>query len=255
MELTEGDIERALRDLGLGLGDCVEVHSSLSTFGHVQGGAPTVVNALMNTVGEEGAIVMSAYPLSPPLPVTEEERARGVCWKLRILSEDSDEKTAMGAIADEFRKRPGVICGSGIHRVCAWGRDASVYAAKGYQHLLDVDGWALLLGVGFDRCSSMHLGERVPIPREIEERFKIPENVRRDYPDDICIGYEDPHAEPGGDEWEWGKVLREADSRGLVTRGHIGLAECMLFKVKPLVVIYEHYRRTEPFWLFGLDRP
>jgi aminoglycoside N3'-acetyltransferase len=53
----------------------------------------------------------------------------------------------MGAIADEFRRRPGTVLGRGVHRVCAWGRDAQRHA-EGYQHLLEADGSVLLLGVG-----------------------------------------------------------------------------------------------------------
>jgi len=42
----------------------------------VDGGASTVVKALMEVVGEEGAIVMSAYRVTLPLPLTEEEKAK-----------------------------------------------------------------------------------------------------------------------------------------------------------------------------------
>jgi hypothetical protein len=36
------------------------------------------------------------------------------------------------------------VYGTGIHRVCAWGRDAQQHS-KGYEYLLDIDGWVLLL--------------------------------------------------------------------------------------------------------------
>jgi len=32
--------------------------------------------------------------------------------------------------------------------------------SKGYQYLLDIDGWVLLLGVGVDRCASLHLPKK-----------------------------------------------------------------------------------------------
>ena len=107
--LTQKDIEAGLRELGLRRGDAVEVHSSLSSFGWVEGGATTVIEALMSVVGKEGALVMSAYPVSPPIPLTEEEEARGITWKVRLLDLNSDEKTGLGAVADAFRKRPDVI--------------------------------------------------------------------------------------------------------------------------------------------------
>jgi aminoglycoside N3'-acetyltransferase len=51
---TRPDIENGLRELGLRRGDVVEVHSSLSSFGWVEGGAATAVDALMAVVGIYG---------------------------------------------------------------------------------------------------------------------------------------------------------------------------------------------------------
>ena len=98
-----------------------------------------MVDALMNVVGEEGALVMSAYPVSKPLPLTEEERARGILAKVRMYGEDYDGPTGMGAIADEFGRRPGTFLGTGVHRVCAWGHNAELHS-QGYQYLLEIDG-------------------------------------------------------------------------------------------------------------------
>ena len=104
--LTRDDIAEGLRRLGLGAGMIVEVHSSLSSLGWVEGGAETVVDALMGGVGERGALVMTAQPISKPLPLTEEERRRGILAKARRYGENYDGPTGMGAIADAFRRRP-----------------------------------------------------------------------------------------------------------------------------------------------------
>jgi aminoglycoside 3-N-acetyltransferase len=247
--LTQKDIEGELRHLGLGQGDAVEVHSALSSIGWVEGGASAVIDALMNVVGEEGALVISAYPVSPALPLTDEERARGIGWKVRILREDADERTGMGAVADAFRVRPDVVCGTGMHRVCAWGQDVYLHA-QGYQHLLDVDGWVLLIGVDIWRCSSMHLAERVPIPAEIAAHFSIPDEIRRDYPEDEWgIGYGSTPGDP------WLAVWAEAERRGLICKGRVGRAECALFKARAVVTLYEDLRRCDPYGIFGLARP
>lgn len=247
--ITQEDIEVGLRELGLQRGDAVEVHSSLSSFGWVEGGATTVIEALMSVVGKEGALVMSAYPVSPPVPLTEEEEARGITWKVRILDPDSDEKTGLGAVADTFRKRPDVICSTSFFRGCAWGHDAHLHC-QNYKHLLDIDGWALLLGVDIGRCSSMHLAESVPIPKEITRYFNVPDDILRDYPQDRwSIGYGSTPGNP------WLKVWEEALRRGLVRIRTIGQSECKLFKAKTIVAIYEEMRRTDPFGMFGLKTP
>lgn len=254
VSLTQQDIEDGLRQLGLDQGDVVEVHSSLSSFGHVIGGAATVIDALMNVVGPEGTLVMSAYPVSPAIPLTEEEKARGLAWKVHILDSSADEPTGMGVIADTFRQRPDAICGPSLHRVCAWGRDAQQHS-QGYAQLLDAsdpvrDGWALLIGVGIDRCSSMHQAEaRVGLPAEIAKIFQVPEDIEKDYPAELWgIGYGSTPDDA------WAKVWAEADRRGLIKRQRIGRAECALFKARAVVGIYEEWLRTDPFGLFGVEK-
>ena len=251
MELTQSDIEKGLRALGLRSGQAVEVHSSLRSFGRVEGGADTVANALLAVVGPKGAVLMSNYPLSRPLPLNDEERAAGIGWKLRLLAEDSNEKTATGAVSDAFRRRAGVLCGSGIHRVCAWGRDAERHA-QGYQHLRAVDGHALLLGVGIDRCSSMHLAEEVPLTatarEKIQRRWPTPsprgfQTRKAQYPPDIIVG----PAEPKNAGNPWKNARDEAERKGLIKKGTIGHSTCQFFKLNSLLPLLEEIRRQGPF--------
>ncbi len=81
--LTQKDIEDDLKRIGLERGAAVETHSSLRSLGFVEGGAPAVIRALTNVVGEEGAIVMSAYRVTPLLPLTEKEKRKGIIAKVR----------------------------------------------------------------------------------------------------------------------------------------------------------------------------
>lgn len=252
--LTQKDIVDDLKRLGLERDAAVEVHSSLRSMGFVENGAQTVINALMEVVGEEGAIVMSAYLVTPLIPLTEEEKRKGITAKVRKLDEHAHCKTGMGVIVDTFCKLPDTYLGKGINRVCAWGRDAKLHS-QGYEYLLSIDGWVLLIGVDIHRCSCMHTAEdKVEWPKEILEHFELPEEIQQQYPkSDWYVEYQDPHKPLPEDAW--GKVQMEAERRGLIRRGHIGKAECMLFKAKPVVDIYEEFLRTEPFELFGIEKP
>ena len=251
--LTQKDIIDDLKRLGLDRGAAVEVHSSLSSMGGIEGGAPTVINALMEVVGEEGAIVMSAYPVTLPLPLTDEEKKKGILAKVRLLDENADCKTGMGIIADTFRKLPGTILGKHGHRVCAWGHNAELHS-RGYEYLLSVDGWVLLIGVDINRCSCMHTAEdKVGLPEELMAYFELPEEIQRQYPKtDWYVQYNDPHKPLPVNAW--GKVQVEAERRGLIRKGTIGKAECMLFKGRSVVDIYEDYLRKDPFELFGVEK-
>jgi aminoglycoside N3'-acetyltransferase len=245
--VTQDDIERGLADLGLRRSDAVEVHTSLSAFGWVEGGAAAVVDALMSVVGQTGTIIMSAYPVSPAIPLTEEEQARGITWKVRVLPADSTEKTGLGAVVAEFVKRPGAICGTGLHRNCAWGCDAEQHC-QSYGRLQEINGWTLLMGVGIHRCSSMHWAERMPVPDEIEAHWRVPPEILADYdPAFWDVGY------GGTPDDAWGKVYALADERGLIQRRRIGAAECSLFRTRAVVSLYESWRRDDPYGLFGVS--
>ncbi len=251
--LTQEEIVDDLKKLGLERNVAVEVHSSLSSIGFVEGGASTVINALMDVVGEDGAIVMSAYLVTPLIPLTEEEKRKGITAKVRKFDETANCKSGMGVIVDTFCKLPNTYLGKGINRVCAWGHNATLHS-QGYEYLLSIDGWVLLIGVDIHRCSCMHAAEdKVELPKEIDEHFQLPEEIQRQYPrSDWYVEYQDPHKPVLEDAW--GKVQMEAERRGLIKRGYIGQAECMLFKAKPVVDIYEEFLRTDPFELFGIEK-
>lgn len=245
--VTRDDIERGLADLGLRRGDAVEVHSSLSAFGRVEGGPAALVDALMAVVGDAGTLVMSAYPVSPAIPLTEEEQARGITWKVRVLPPNSTEKTGLGAVVAEFVSRPGTVLGTGLHRNCAWGHEADRHC-QSYERLLEVDGWTLLIGVGIHRCSSMHWAERVPIPDEIEAHWRVPPDILADYDPALWdVGY------GGTPDDAWGKVYARAEHHGLVQHRRIGLAECSLFRTRSVVSLYESWRHDDPYGLYGLS--
>lgn len=250
MTITQNDIEQGLRRLGLKSQDIVEVHSSLSAFGWIDGGADAVVDALMNVVGDQGTIVMPAYRVGPVVPLAPEEKARGITWKVKILPEDSLDMKSMGAVVAAFHRRPGVLLGKGIHRTCAWGNGAAQHL-EGFRRLVELHGCTLLLGVGIDRCSSMHLAEDVKLPENIRAYFAIPDDVRRDYdPNEWSIGYGDSDDSPLDDAW--GKVYAEADQRGWIQHERIGNAPCHLLKTKPLIELFAEWRRIDPYGLFGV---
>lgn len=247
--ITQPEIAAGLRALGLHSRMAVEVHSALSSLGWVEGGAEAVIAALMEVVGLDGALLMSAYPVTPALALTGDETARGMTWKVRIL-EDPHERSGLGLIVDTFRKRPDACLGKGLHRVCAWGRDAALHAESQYRHLVEIDGWTLLVGVGVDRVSSLHIAEEDPgLPEAVRRMVTPPEDLLRDYPPDRwSIGY------GGTPDDAWAKVWEEADRRGLIQKGKIGMADCALFKACALLQIYQEGLRNDPFGLFGLAR-
>jgi aminoglycoside 3-N-acetyltransferase len=51
------ELVNGVKELGLEKGDVVLVHSSFKSFGGVEGGPQTVIDALLEVLGEEGTLV------------------------------------------------------------------------------------------------------------------------------------------------------------------------------------------------------
>ncbi len=54
--VTKNELVQCFQSTGIHRGSVLEVHSSLSSFGQVEGGADTVIDALITSVGDEGSI-------------------------------------------------------------------------------------------------------------------------------------------------------------------------------------------------------
>jgi aminoglycoside N3'-acetyltransferase len=243
--VSYGDILHGLGQAGIARGMLAEVHSSLSSFGHVEGGADTVIRALTDAVGPDGGIVMPAFRISPPIPMDALDLAQGITCKLKILPEDHMEPSGMGVIADTFSKRPDVLTGKGMFRVSAWGKDKELNS-RGFQNVIDSGGMAVLLGVDIYRLSSMHYMEG-DLPEEIRAIFKPKEEVRKRYPEDqwfVETGLPPVKA--------WYKIQEEAYRRGYIRDTYIGPCKCMSFVVKEVVDLYKSALQTDPLKLYGL---
>lgn len=76
--VSKQELKDALIKLGVEKGMTLEVHSSLSSFGELEGGAETVIDTLKEIVTYEGIIFMPALRLSKELPLTEEDKKLGL---------------------------------------------------------------------------------------------------------------------------------------------------------------------------------
>ncbi|MDF0529039.1 AAC(3) family N-acetyltransferase [Tsukamurella sp. 8F] len=170
---TAPAIAADLRAAGVTHGDSVLVHSSLSSLGTVDGGADTVVDALLTAVGPEGTVVVPAYSgtVTDPCP----DRAAGDTTPDVLAARDAVPlfdadvtATEMGAVPRAVLARPGRRRSPHPQAsVAAIGRHADVIcegqplafalgAASPFARLVELDAKILLLGVGHNRSSMLH---------------------------------------------------------------------------------------------------
>jgi aminoglycoside 3-N-acetyltransferase len=162
-QVTREQIADALRELGLAPGDSVFVHSSLSRFGPVEGGAEAVCLAIIDAVGPEGTVLMPAFAfdyVKAENPVLDLER----------------DPSCVGLIPETFRTRFATHRSRHItHSVAAAGARAEWFTSghtrdafcreSPFGRLLEAGGYVLLLGVDYNVCTFMHAIElALPVP-------------------------------------------------------------------------------------------
>lgn len=236
-----------LNKLGLREGMEIEAHSSLSSFGYVEGGAETVIEALMACVTKRGSIFMPSLCFGPELELTEEDKKMGITTKIKILPEDAP-RTAMGIISDTFRQRDDVVTGRGVIRTSGWGAHAEEAAKRGLDYVIHNGGKALLLGVDIYKLTAMHYMEDI-MPKEISDIFAPTEEACGKYPaDEWLVECGEPPVKP------WYTIQNMAYQKGIIKEGYIGKCKYMFFDIWDVVSLYRKELETNPFKLYGLER-
>ena len=153
--VTKALLKQKFSELGIHTGMHLIVHSSLKSFGHVQGGADTVIDALMELLTPEGTLMMPSFNHNA---VYNE----GGIW------DAAHTPTTNGIIPDTFWRRQGVYRSiNPTHAFAAWGKNAHRYtndhqktSALGPDsplgRLMADGGYCLLLGVGYNRNTFHH---------------------------------------------------------------------------------------------------
>ena len=244
--ITYKNLVDAFREIGIKNGTILEVHSSLSSFGYVEGGAETVISALKDVVGTEGSIFMPALRLSPELPLTDEDKNLGITVKIKILPEER-ERSAMGIIADTFRMQPDTLTGDGIFQISGWGKYANEAAKSGLDFAIHHGGMALLLGVDIYKLTAMHYVEDA-IPDEINKLFANDKGIDKIYPEDEWfVETKHPSVKP------WYTIQTMAYEKGLIKEGYIGRCKYMYFNIWDVVNLYKHELENNPYKLYGIE--
>ena len=229
VEPSRAEVADQLRALGVEEGGVLLVHTSFRATRPVEGGPRGLNEALHDALGPEGTLVMPSWsgendelfdPLSTPVP------------------------PSLGVVADTFWRLPGVLRSNHCQAFAAAGPEAARITSDplplpphipespvGRVH--DLDGQVLLLGVGHDADTTLHLAELIAgVPYRVPTYCTVLQNgrpVRVDYEenDHCCERF------ALADEW-----LR---ARDLQSEGRVGHAHARLARSRDIVgVALEH---------------
>ena len=241
--VSTSELTRELLALGVRPGGVLVVHASFSRVGPVEDGPRGLIAALRAALGPEGTLVMPSMTDDDDEPF---DAARSPCH-------------GMGVVADTFRTLPGVLRSDSPHAFAAAGPEAfrittphppdiphGIDSPVGRVH--ELEGQVLLLGVGHDANTTVHLAESLA-----GVRYRLPYHatilrdgrpVRIDYreTDHCCERF------ALLDDW--------LEAEGLQRRGKIGSAEARLARSRDVVrVAVERLREEETVFLHspGVD--
>lgn len=241
--IPQYELATQLLRLGVKPGGVLLVHTSFSRVAPVEGGPHGLIAALRHVVGPGGTLVMPSMADDDDHPF---DPGRTACL-------------GMGVAADSFWRLSGVLRSNSPHAFAAVGPKAADITAEhplSVPHGLnspvgrvyELDGQILLLGVGHDADTTIHLAETMAAVRYRRSKYAIVlsggQPTRHDYDeiDHCCQNF------TLMDQW------LEAAQRQ--RRGIVGQAEARLIRSRDVVeVALDHLRENETAFLHppGVD--
>ncbi|MEO1594902.1 MAG: AAC(3) family N-acetyltransferase [Pseudomonadota bacterium] len=248
---TQASLAHDLAAIGLQPGMTVMVHSSLGNIGWTVGGPVTVIRALLEVLGPAGTLVMPAETPQISDPREWDDHRVRDDWHDTIRAhlpvfDPVTTPTTMGAIPEAFRTYPGTTRSNHpLVSVCANGRlsaditkEHALAFCEGpgtpFEKLYDVDAYTLLLGVGFNRCTSLHYAESLTENRRTTTH-RYPMNV-----DGERVWIENPDL-ANDDGVHFPIVGEQFAAAASLHLGKVGEADAMLFPTRQLVDFAKSY--------------
>ncbi|MEU7971756.1 AAC(3) family N-acetyltransferase [Micromonospora sp. NPDC049089] len=238
-----------LRALGVNPGTCLLVHCGLRRVGPLEQGPATLAGALRDVLGPAGTLLVpthtdgnSTTSRAHLAAVAGMDRAQRERYEAALPGWDrrTTPSQRMGALAEYIRRAPGAVRSDHPQtsfaalgpqaRQLTDGHDLTCHLGERSPmgELYATDGQILLLGLGYEACSALHLAEyRLPVPPPERDyhcfRLVGGRRVRLDF---RALDLDDR---------DFPAVGAALDGTPLVRHGRIGRADARLLSVRAAV--------------------
>ena len=258
--VNKDDIKRACLELGIKSDDTVIIHSSLKSFGYVEGGAEAVIDAFKETLSD-GTLCFPA--------LNQKNFARAyIDWNIKTTPSD------VGFLSETFRLLPDTLRSDqethsvtawgvnakyitdshrvpGTERLCLWGNYAFSRTSP-WQRIYELGGKVIFLGVQMRFNTIKHLVECIIVDDILSS---IPdEDIKKEASSEVANCFPGPNdikrpidenGKPGG-FWFWydGVKMEELfDEMGLIKTVRCGDSKIMCVDIPTFVKEWYHQLR------------
>lgn len=233
-ELSKAEVTNQLWALGVKKGGVLLVHTSFRATRPIEKGPLGLIEALLDAIGPEGTLVMPSWTGNDEEPFDPRK---------------TPASPDLGVVADTFWRLPGVLRSSHCFAFAAAGPEATIITSDplplpphipespiGRVH--DLDGQVLLLGVGHDADTMLHLAELIAdVPYRVPRYCTVlqdglPVRIGYEENDHCCVCF------VLADKW-----LRERD---IQSEGCVGHAHARLVRAQDLVEVALEHLADDP---------
>lgn len=244
--ITQPTVSGGLRQMGIRPGATLLVHCRMSSLGHVQGGAQTLIEALLDQLGSAGTLVMPTFTggrfdpsewSNPPVDQALWDRIRFETPAYH--PQKTPTGVSMSKLYELFRTWPAVVRTDHPHSsFAAWGQHRNLVVethdleqrfgeTSPLKKLYDLNAVVLFLGTTYATNTCFHLAEYRQASPPIRDYLivQLVNGARR------LITYQDVDT----DSSRFEDIGADFETANPVTIGSIGNARCRQFRLRDAV--------------------
>jgi len=244
------DLHEDLHRLGVQPDDLIVMHSSFKALGRTDVTPADFISTLQAALGAEGTLMMPTFTY-----------CYAGFWDIKPFDPDVSPGLYNGILTEILRQSPGARRSAHpTHSVAALGRhagalteDKALASALGYGSSFDVahrlGAKIVLLGVGNDSNSMLHFAETVADLPYLDIPWRaLAGPTALVWRDGRSVQVLLPREYPGC-SLGFGVADAYLEARGVVRRGQVGAARCLLMESRAMVAAVADRLRREADWL------
>lgn len=244
------DLVAGFKGLGLEARDTVLVHSSYKSFGGVQDGPQTVIDALLHVLGEQGTLIMPTFNF---------DFCKGAPWNV------NETPSHMGIITELVRKHPQsrrvfhpiysfAVVGKHADELGALRYKSSYGADSIFGKLRELDAKMMIVGLSYTNSMTFfhHVEEMEGVDYRYMKAFTgmVTDEEGNTYEDTFTMLVRDIERGVITEVDPMGKVM---ESQGIVNIAQIGEATVKLMKANDVYRVTAVEMKKDPKLLYTID--